>query len=420
MQQYHLRKKTPFVLCLVFSLLILHQFLAAVSVHSVGGNQEDSAASISGKRARRPDGNAFKQEVSYEAVSEFISRHSFNNRLHSQDDAEAVEKQVRLVYLVPSDKLIQTEYETGIRNAVIHLQAFYQSQMGSGYTFSLHSPIVEVYQTNHPSTFYSSGQNASAIGFFSSVLDDGFALSGGGFDDPNYRWIYYIDADPACGQLIGALNGVALNAANDLRGFTGQLNVPACMEDIPETAGLCRWVGGLGHELGHTFGLPHPPGCDQGTCSNFAFSSLMYLGYIPYPDTYLLQEDKTQLLATGFFSIHNPYTLSSDCTVGPTFNLCLQDESSGNILRVNSDTGEYSFTDCRTGFTLNGKASMKVNACMIHLQDKKSGQGKADRKINVIVHTCSNKANGVIHSFTANRTFIINDSNTLNNMCSCS
>ena len=40
----------------------------------------------------------------------------------------------------------------------------------------------------------------------------------------------------------------------------------------------------------------------------------MFLGYIDYPNTYLLEEDKTALLATGFFSVLSPLE-SPDCSV---------------------------------------------------------------------------------------------------------
>jgi len=61
--------------------------------------------------------------------------------------------------------------------------------------------------------------------------------------------------------------------------------------------GVCRWVGGLGHELGHTFDLAHPIPCPGGS----ADGALMCLGYITYPDTYLLPEDKEILEASPFF-----------------------------------------------------------------------------------------------------------------------
>ena len=129
----------------------------------------------------------------------------------------------------------------------------------------------------------------------------GFDATGGGFDDPDAVWVYYIDADPACGQGVGATNGVALLPANDLRGLVGKPNVPPCIGSPPDTEGVCRWIGGLGHELGHAFGLPHPPGCDQGDCSAEDYYSLMFAGYADYPDTYFLDEDKEQLEGSPFF-----------------------------------------------------------------------------------------------------------------------
>jgi hypothetical protein len=61
-----------------------------------------------------------------------------------------------------------------------------------------------------------------------------------------------------------------------------------------------RYVGGLGHELGHAFGLSHPPGCDQGlpTCD---YNALMWAGYAAYPNTYLRPDEKSILLASEFF-----------------------------------------------------------------------------------------------------------------------
>ena len=54
-------------------------------------------------------------------------------------------------------------------------------------------------------------------------------------------------------------------------------------------------LGGLAHELGHAFGLPHPPGCDEElpTCD---YAALMANGYDVYPDTYLRDDDEKVFL----------------------------------------------------------------------------------------------------------------------------
>jgi hypothetical protein len=220
-------------------------------------------------------------------------------------------RRVHVVYLVPADKPVRKDYQIAIGNAILHLQNFYQSQMDAsrlvrGVSFSTNSPLVEVYRTSHTSSFYRSS-TTNSLDFWNKVLADGFALSGGSFNDPNNRWIYYIDADPGCvggnPQFVGGTSGVALLPANDLRGLTRQQTIGLCGQ-VSDGSGPCRWIGGLGHELGHAFGLPHPPGCDQGNCSGgtAARDSLMYLGYLFYPNTTLLPANVTQLFGTGFFT----------------------------------------------------------------------------------------------------------------------
>jgi hypothetical protein len=245
----------------------------------------------------------------------FVEEHSLSNpsfrrkqtQTSSTDALQVVQgsKQVRLIYLVPADKSARADYTSAIANAISNLQNFYRNQMGAGYTFSLHSPIVEVYQTPHSAAFYSTGANSRAGGFYENVLADGFALTGGGFNDPNNRWIFYIDADLICGQYTGGTSGIALLPANDLRGLTSQPTVPICPSDHSSVLSVNRWIGGLGHELGHALNLPHPPGCDSGACTGgqYAYNSLMYIGYSIYPNTYLLDENKPTLMATGFFKV---------------------------------------------------------------------------------------------------------------------
>jgi hypothetical protein len=81
---------------------------------------------------------------------------------------------------------------------------------------------------------------------------------------------------------------VAVLPQHDLRGLIGE-----------EPAPVSRFIGGLGHELGHAFGLPHPASCPGPACTD---QTLIWLGYITYPDSFLLPEDKQALLASRFIA----------------------------------------------------------------------------------------------------------------------
>ena len=179
-----------------------------------------------------------------------------------QDAKRAPGPVVRVVYLVPADRVVRQDYVESLTAAIGHLQIWYRNAMGDGTTFSLHKPVVEVIQTSEVTSWYSTNPAGdSIVWFFNNVVTDAFELTGGAFFDPNNIWVFYVDSDPACGQLVGATSGVAVLPANDLRGLAGEANVPPCAGQPPDTAGVCRWVGGLGHELGHALGLPHPPAC---------------------------------------------------------------------------------------------------------------------------------------------------------------
>jgi hypothetical protein len=212
--------------------------------------------------------------------------------------ATSGEPVVHVVYLVPSDRSAQPRYALSIRNAILDLQGWYQVAMG-GVTFRLTDPVVQTIALPHPAAFYSSPPS-DGLAFWNSVLNDGFALTGGAFFDPQNVWLYYVDADPGCNQTTGGTSGVALLPENDLRGLNGETTVPVCGGPPGDQFPITRWIGGLGHEAGHAFGLPHPPGCDQGlpACDSHA---LMWLGFYDYPNTYLTQEEIQQLRQSPFF-----------------------------------------------------------------------------------------------------------------------
>lgn len=116
---------------------------------------------------------------------------------------------------------------------------------------------------------------------------------------------FYIDAQPAANQVVGGTSGVAVLPRNDVLGITGVGQEP-----------LCRWIGGLGHELGHAFGLDHPADCESKKEDSGApeCQSLMYLGYLNYSETLLTQQDKIQLDKNPFFSAANAAHLTRKCS----------------------------------------------------------------------------------------------------------
>ena len=127
---------------------------------------------------------------------------------------------------------------------------------------------------------------------------------------------------------------------------------------------VSRLIGGLGHELGHAFGLPHPPGCDAGSpaCPTQA---LMWLGYITYPNAFLLPEDKSTLLASQF--IAPPPNISAGAGDRISTDLRVSSESlygafdAVRARRINSDRSSPPDrgADVKPGFT----SSTRVPSC---------------------------------------------------------
>lgn len=261
------------------------------------------------KPARGED--PFQNEAWNKADNNFVEKHS---KGPASEGAEMTTRKVRFIYLVPSDRSVRPDYKAAIADAALQLQDFYQKELGGNYAFQLNDPIVEAYQTGHTASWYQTNNvgGGAAGWFWINVLGDGFAATGGGFNDPDNRWIYYIDAEPSCTQYTGGTQGVAMMPSGDLRGLNGESNINPCGGPPADTAGKHRWIGGGGHEVGHAFDLPHPPGCGSPgpwsgcTGGQLASDSIMWLGFRTYPATYFLTQDKTALLAfTGFFPVQD-------------------------------------------------------------------------------------------------------------------
>jgi hypothetical protein len=226
---------------------------------------------------------------------------------------------VSVLYLVPSDRTERVGAATKMKNALLSLQAW-TAQKGDGRTFRVASdPIVRVVKLGRTAASLSLEANGtnSAGTFHNSVVSEAFAATGGNYGQPKKVWLVYVDADPACGSLYGGAavaggTGVAVMPANDIRGLFGEAPINLCTGARDPAWPVCRWVGGLGHELGHALGLPHPAGCDAGqsTCDS---NDLMWLGYTAFPNTSWNAADRTQLAQNPLWGLNPVVAPAAKC-----------------------------------------------------------------------------------------------------------
>jgi hypothetical protein len=228
---------------------------------------------------------------------------------------QAVAGSVRFIYLVPADRSVSQDKAEAIATAAGEARVWFAGQMSGGATFALHDPVVEVFKTTHTASWYSEGcPDSEEWCFWYRVKDEAAALAAGvGFDDVEHVWVVYIDAEPVCGQAGGgAGGGVVILPRHDLEGVSGYTGVRYQCGEV-ETRGVDRWIGGLAHELGHAFGLPHPPECEDDDPSTACSADcLMFSGYASFPATYLLDVDKAQLSSCGFFT--DVLDVSDECS----------------------------------------------------------------------------------------------------------
>ena len=200
---------------------------------------------------------------------------------------------VRLVYAVPQDRTYRADYAAAVQQAFGDIRSSYRDQMG-GTTFTLFRAEPDYCALPRAGEAYLADT-------WTAVMSDVQGCVPVTYDDPAFRWVIYADVEHGCnapGRIGAAMRGVTIMGRGDLNGLVGDPVVGDCGNPITMAVG--RWVGGAAHELGHTFGLRHPPGCGEGLpeCDR---NCLMWLGYILYPATYLREEDKATLRQSPFF-----------------------------------------------------------------------------------------------------------------------
>lgn len=203
---------------------------------------------------------------------------------------------VRVFYLIPSDQPRNTEFEKAIFHATKHMQDYYLKQVDNEKTFSLKRPTapVEVISSDKPASWFrdnNPNNDTNWVAWYNSRNELTRILGARPADE---RWIAYVDSEPVCDQNSGgAADGVAIMMREDMLGLINASYQAACANHVWNDP--YRWVGGLAHEAGHTFGLPHDDGCS---------SCLMDTGYVIYPNAILRENAAglTTLRASDLFT----------------------------------------------------------------------------------------------------------------------
>jgi hypothetical protein len=96
------------------------------------------------------------------------------------------------------------------------------------------------------------------------------------------------------------------------------------------------------------------------------------------------------------------------------FDICVQDDSSGETLKINSSNGDYRLTRCRDNLVIGGRGELTRRANVITLQHNAS-----DRRVLARIDGAANKGTASIQAPSQGLMLSIIDRNTTNNSCSC-
>lgn len=182
---------------------------------------------------------------------------------------------------------------------------------------------------------------------------------------------------------------------------------------VSPNTGQLFTIGSLGVATGNVVGFDIAPG------TNAALASLTPTGGTTSTlyAVNLMTGAATPIGAIGGGEAVTALSISASNNTGITtgFDICLQDDHTGDSLQFDSCTGDYQFTRCGVGgFTLNGRGLISRGSNTLTLRDV-----RVAATVERIGFSAQMRGQAVIRPSVIGTSFLVNDSLTGDNTCRC-
>ncbi len=270
--------------------------------------QKSSASSGSGSNSGSTSGSTSTTNAT--SPSSSSSQSSGGDAGQSTSSQKTVSIRAKIYWLVPSGQTPVSGFESGLPGLIEKTRQFYAGQLG-GKTFQLDGGVNKIQSSHIAAWFYGcdGGECGYAdhawreanIGWIWDRTKKDLATNGINVDAPNtYSIVIVAPGTYAYGTGGGfgfngsgwganASGGMVLNGDQKTAGAMGLPSGEQC-EPVSSQSCINQVTGAFIHEVGHSFGLPHP------SDSTEQAASIMW-SWWNYPSIGLVQREKDKLLA---------------------------------------------------------------------------------------------------------------------------